>query len=1202
MSEKGNVTPEETWALVVAIESYPLRPGLELSGPFRDACDFALWLIARGVPADHIVLLASPLSLEQNKTLSERLEAEGLDRRTGGIVTHESLEVAFNRFHNKPGMLVLFWSGHGIMTTAGRVRRPLLGNYSNDHKHTLNVDSLQKHLRSSGFGYPLEQLLIFDICGTRFDELWHREGLPENTFTTKPDAPRCRQWLLFASEDGQSAENLTQKQTGLYYNELQQILKAQADWPPNVETVHGLLEARFKDLADKGEAFQFPIRLHYKSPSGAGEEADLVAPLERTAAAIADPRAFLEAACVLLRRQMAAIDRECQDRTGKPLEQQFVPVRVARGLRPRLRVDDYEHLERAARQGDYSGRDKQLRDRNEMMRDEETQGRLERPRPVVPWEQARERLRRGAIVGDPGFGKTMLLWHEVRRRCADQLEQVSLRNVGADVVELSVFVRAGELQPVMRKFGGQPLGEALLSGLAARANLPTSTLPWLRDRLRAGGLFLAVDALEEVPTDERDEVLAALKEYAWEYPSAPLLVSSRLVNYTGCPFAVAEEDEVELLAFERGQTDAAVRQWFGDDGTRADEMINHLKTQPAVQAILRSPLLLRLACQSATRFLAAGRPLRLWQRPTELFDDLIDNATELWEQKTPQKPTMIEQSMFSAFASQVAWVLWRKDPARTLFSMSDLGRAVGEARKDYSDLADRKDLIRDLCDAGLIVPVSPDKNRTPFLFTHRTVQEYRAALALAEQPGAVQTALAHIYNVSWQPVLQYLGATLKGSRVWEFVRTLLMRNAEDLLCRPFRLAVLAAMNGDPKELPPSLPNELANRVVNWYLDAPVWISDDAIASMLLACGRRAVPALRSAQHRHPTGAVEGLRRLFAEEEIDPDVLRAVEKDLEDWYEELAGGWYASLPSPSDLDAYRASGALTALIRDLEHGDGWSQLGAVESLGALRAPEAVHALIQALLTDTDELVREESAKALGKLQALEAVPALLQALQNDGDEQVRQESAFALGALQSREALPALLQALFFRPLPPVLDDSELRRKAAIALGQLQDPAAMPALREALFDTSNREVSRECTSSLGRMEKVLPEAVPIEFVKSDIGSDLRLMSSVNDISGMPREGNNLIVVAAVNRALHIRIFDSDGRTVLDTDEKSLAHKAQQIEELKTQLESVWPPHELTGKEKDRLVTTVVSIVGHSSSFESDLKQWNTDLQRAINSLK
>ena len=91
-------------------------------------------------------------------------------------------------------------------------------------------------------------------------------------------------------------------------------------------------------------------------------------------------------------------------------------------------------------------------------------------------------------------------------------------------------------------------------------------------------------------------------------------------------------------------------------------------------------------------------------------------------------------------------------------------------------------------------------------------------------------------------------------------------------------------------------------------------------------------------------------------------------------------------------------------------------------------------------------------------------------------------------------------------------------------------------------------------------------------------DLRLMSPLNDESGIPIEGKNLIIVAAVNNVLHVRIFDGDGKVVVDTDEKKrLTEQARQIEDLRKQLDGLWPPHELTRSDEGRVITAVTSIV-------------------------
>jgi len=116
---------------------------------------------------------------------------------------------------------------------------------------------------------------------------------------------------------------------------------------------------------------------------------------------------------------------------------------------------------------------------------------------------------------------------------------------------------------------------------------------------------------------------------------------------------------------------------------------------------------------------------------------------------------------------------------------------------------------------------------------------------------------------------------------------------------------------------------------------------------------------------------------------------------------------------------------------------------------------------------------------------------------------------------------------------------------------------------------------------GRSEKIDLEAVAKAVSKAnDAGTsyDLRLMPSLKDAGGIPTAGKNLIIVAAVNNVLHFRIFDDDGSVVVDTDEKKLTKRAREAEELRKELESLWPPHEMTRSDKGRVLTTLASIVG------------------------
>ncbi len=129
--------------------------------------------------------------------------------------------------------------------------------------------------------------------------------------------------------------------------------------------------------------------------------------------------------------------------------------------------------------------------------------------------------------------------------------------------------------------------------------------------------------------------------------------------------------------------------------------------------------------------------------------------------------------------------------------------------------------------------------------------------------------------------------------------------------------------------------------------------------------------------------------------------------------------------------------------------------------------------------------------------------------------------------------------------------------------------------------------------LGLAYSLAIEQLGIKDLGGQKAFDLRLMSSVEDVSEIPTGGKDLIVVAAVGNVLHFRLFDGDGSVLVDTDEKVLTKQARQIEDLRQRLVGRWPPHELTGSERDRFVTLVTSIVGHTR-----LTSWVTESSHDI----
>jgi RNA polymerase sigma factor (sigma-70 family) len=91
-------------------------------------------------------------------------------------------------------------------------------------------------------------------------------------------------------------------------------------------------------------------------------------------------------------------------------------------------------------------------------------------------------------------------------------------------------------------------------------------------------------------------------------------------------------------------------------------------------------------------------------------------------------------------------------------------------------------------------------------------------------------------------------------------------------------------------------------------------------------------------------------------------------------------------------------------------------------------------------------------------------------------------------------------------------------------------------------------------------------------------ELRLMRNVNDLNALPSAGTRLFIIADVNHALHLRMFDLDGKMVLDSPAKRFT--STWVEYIQQLVPTLWPPHELTEIDKISVMNAIRSIAGRS----------------------
>ena len=663
---------------------------------------------------------------------------------------------------------------------------------------------------------------------------------------------------------------------------------------------------------------------------------------------------------------------------------------------------------------------------------------------VVDWETLRGSLRRGVILGDPGYGKTFLLRHEARRLAA------AYSPTSQPEPPIPVFLRLADVAAHLDKPGNDPV-QAIAAAAKARYGLSERFATWLAGRLPAANTVLLLDALDEVPADLRAPLREALGRLATA-TAGTILLTSRIVGYGGPPFAIVQDArsrEVDLVAFDPPRITGFIKGWFMSTPDKGRALQEHLRRQPTLRSLARTPLLLTFLC------LVAGDAKPLPTTRAELYGDVLRillegkwRAEDLWE-KTPariRRKLRLLQGVAWHFAThRSAW--------RDLLPEDELDDLI-EAAPDASYLlkyapdkptgagGGYRGLLNELSERDGVLVVAGaggPGEAVPYLFLHRTLHEYLVARQLAAQPAEewqARVGAVGVFDADWIESIILLAGCLEDPN--PFIATLLDAEGDPFHQRHL-LAARCIGEAGADRVKEATVQAVADHLTLVLLSAAD--VDQTFAARALAdLGKPSLPCLTYilADPQSSSGA-----RRAASEALgklgDPTAIPPVAQTLTDPH------------APADM-----------------------RVAAASVLGRLGDPAALPALVQVFADpQSPAAVRREAAYALGELGDSAVIPYFVQALANescaDGSWWVCLAAAFNLGRLGDPAALPALLRILTER-------NAWLRVSAAGVFRRLGDPAALPALAQALADPqSPAAVRRLAASVLGRLGD--PTAIP-----------------------------------------------------------------------------------------------------------------------------
>ena len=374
--------------------------------------------------------------------------------------------------------------------------------------------------------------------------------------------------------------------------------------------------------------------------------------------------------------------------------------------------------------------------------------------------------RRLVLLGEPGAGKSTALRY-LALLLAQRLRGVSLRIPGwpADDTPVPVVVPLGQVAAALRA-GASDAYAALLQviGDVLEAGVRGGLRRFLTPALRAGGLLLLCDGLDELPATAADggiparvAVAAALRRLARE-TKARMVVTSRVLPYRAPgDWKLLPEDgwalrTVQPLAF--GQTRAFVKGWYHAlaatdpdlaDGRASDHavgLVTELEQTERLHPLVRSPLLLTML--AILHYNTGDVP----RDRARLYEECVELLLDRWEPE--RQPGMPRQSLIQRLGlpsldplrqviHELAYTAHLQPPGddgRGLIGVEPLTLRMFTFFRRLGSLAEAETKVQifltmlDDEDSGLLQRRGDEGYALP----HLTFQEYLAACHLADRP------------------------------------------------------------------------------------------------------------------------------------------------------------------------------------------------------------------------------------------------------------------------------------------------------------------------------------------------------------------------------------------------------------------------------------------------------------------------------------
>ncbi len=409
-----------------------------------------------------------------------------------------------------------------------------------------------------------------------------------------------------------------------------------------------------------------------------------------------------------------------------------------------------------------------------------------------------------AIVADPGYGKTTLTRYLTLNYANESYrDHRAQRLIPVLLLLRSIYTQIqDERSPTL-----PDLITDQVRRLPLCDELRTSS-QWFKEQLQQGKCLIMLDGLDEVPDSQREKVSRWANWQMQNYPT-PLILTSRPHGYDSTLFDGmqqvgirdfnreqksdfihkwyrAREEEYWQPAFKRSQTevepkrldrDQVEAQTEFDAQENAIALINQLAQNPALNELANNPLLVTII--AITHQVSIALPTRRVTLYQEIFKTLLEIRPSRRETQLTLKSAEDNQAVLQILAvSLIQQNVTQFTPTQAAqWIQAKLSELVSDGT-----LTPKK-FLREIQDiAGLLA--GGESNL--YQFTHKTFQEYLAAVELSEQSQEA-VLIEQFHNPDWEEVICFYAALQNAKK---FVQLALESRTEYALTLARRMVAL----------------------------------------------------------------------------------------------------------------------------------------------------------------------------------------------------------------------------------------------------------------------------------------------------------------------------------------------------------------------------------------------------------------------------